>query len=945
MKPFLYDDRGSINKISEIKDITGFNKAFIIGGTAFNSSVLPEYLMEHEIEYVLFEERTTMPSLSDVQKAKDVFLKEGCDIIFSVGGGSIIDLGKMLAKEVYGTVHVAVPTVACTGSEATNLAVMYENDKPVLCTAKLPKYAILNKKLPGSLDEYTLKSDAAYIFANSLLMLVNEKSTKTVKKYANAAVKSFFLYGEDFVKGGIRGVEMLRAADYMGKALHFLYKEDESCYDRILQAIEKAKAEDRHFGHVLALDTLKFLEENHSDYKYLGLFRGLLEDYGLCHTSTREQIEWNVFLKEYGYPTGKRIGIIKKRLLAREIYDKERVDSSMKQILTSFIELNKAVKEGADRAALLKEIREYIISIKGYATDAEVPTINFTNALNKSAIKPSDKSIEELFSEVKKLFEEADYTKSDDFNAIFRADTADVNVMTLEGLMVEMGYMISEEDIHHKALRDLQIKRLIHWRRAVKVHEDEKHDEYLAMLHKAQLDMMDEIDRVCTENGLTYFLNYGSLLGAIRHKGYIPWDDDLDICMPREDYDRFREVCKEHMREPYYVYNNIDYDNCTFSMMKVMSRDTIFVRHDYRFGEDDGKRMFIDIWPLDNVPGPTEEVAKVKKLKSKYTGALRLKVRARCGEKLTFDQKMLLATYAPYTEKQLIKKREEVVTKWKDVDTDYWLSGGVYDYLKETHPKEWYLPPVRLPYEDRSYLFPGNYEALLKHFYGNYMKLPPLNKRFTHAPFEVQFGKDGEKMYFPPAAKRGGYGAGFKKKLKKYLREHYSKPGRKAINDAIVAKSAVHKNSDMRGLKDAGKGSSAIFIIRPEIIDKRTAEEICEKQKNGAKVFARVNMADYLKDCGVIADYLLADRTKKSINVPETVLELNDIKLICIKNRKLVTNIPEQNVIRLNYIYYPDGGMKNEDLSTYYRKNVGEGYQDFGRNIIRYMGYDEVEEI
>ncbi|MCR5271615.1 MAG: iron-containing alcohol dehydrogenase [Lachnospiraceae bacterium] len=945
MKQVLYDERGSFNKIAQIKKITGFNKAFIICGKAYESSSLPLYFENNNIEVVLYTDRTTKPTAEDVEEAYKAYTYNDCDILFTVGGGSITDLGKMLAMRLTNTAHVAVPTVAATGCEANKYAIVYENEEPKVVKTKRPEYVILNGSLPGSVDEYNLKCGMVYAVATSLVMLLNEGSGRTVKRYASAALKSFFAYGDKFVKGGVKGTQALRTSFYAGKALQWLYKTDKSCYDMILSAIKKADTCDENYGHILAKDVLKYLEENHKDSEYLPLYRGLLQDYGLAETTLREQIEWNIFTKEYVYTTGKRIELIKGILKKRErAYINERVEEGTRQLLISLLALHEKGNDVSE--AFFKEVREYIINLKGYVLKREVGTINFKNALEKSDLNTSDKKdVIALYNEVKDLFEKEGEKELTPFTRIFGAETAYTNLLTLEGAMIEMGYLLSEEDYHHKKNRDDKIKKLFYWRRAVSFHEDKKHNEYLAMLHKAQLDMMDEIDRVCTENNLTYFLNYGSLLGAIRHKGYIPWDDDLDICMPREDYDRFREVCKEHMREPYYVYNNIDFDNCTFSMMKVMSRDTIFVRHDYRFGEEDGKRMFIDIWPLDNVPGPIPEVEKVKKLKSKYTGALRLKVRARCGENLKWDQKLMVASYAPFSEKYLVKKREETITKWKDEETDYWLSGGVYNYLKETHPKEWYLPPVRLPYEDRSYLFPNNYDALLKHFYGNYMKLPPLNKRFTHAPFEVQFGKDGEKMYFPPTAKRGGNGPSLKKKTKKFIKENFGTAGRQVINSGIKAKGLVMKNPEMKHLKGEGADKKAIAIFRPELIDEKMAKEIREERKNGTVVFANVKIADYLRDMDIIPDYLLADKTKKSIHIPEHILEENDTRLICIKNRNLKSNIPDRDVIRLNYIYYPEGDMENEELSSFYKKNHGDGFEDFTRNIIHYMGFSDVEEI
>ncbi|KXB58205.1 hypothetical protein HMPREF1871_00593 [Gemelliphila asaccharolytica] len=77
----------------------------------------------------------------------------------------------------------------------------------------------------------------------------------------------------------------------------------------------------------------------------------------------------------------------------------------------------------------------------------------------------------------------------------------------------------------------------------------------LEELREVQIGILKYIDKVCKENNLTYFLNYGSLIGAVRHKGFIPWDDDVDISMPREDYEKFIKICENKKNDKYEVWN------------------------------------------------------------------------------------------------------------------------------------------------------------------------------------------------------------------------------------------------------------------------------------------------------------------------------------------------------------------------------------------------------
>lgn len=127
-------------------------------------------------------------------------------------------------------------------------------------------------------------------------------------------------------------------------------------------------------------------------------------------------------------------------------------------------------------------------------------------------------------------------------------------------------------------------------------------NEILKKLHMTEISILQEVVRVCEKNQLTYYLIGGTLLGAIRHKGFIPWDDDLDIAMPREDFDKFLDISKYELREGYWVHF-IDSDpNYWLPFAKVKKRGTIFDEVNSKNIESD-KGIFIDIFPLDNARG------------------------------------------------------------------------------------------------------------------------------------------------------------------------------------------------------------------------------------------------------------------------------------------------------------------------------------------------------
>lgn len=415
-----------------------------------------------------------------------------------------------------------------------------------------------------------------------------------------------------------------------------------------------------------------------------------------------------------------------------------------------------------DGHRLKKIISELSISLNGYVLKNEVDVINYKNAAEgmkefklpflaeetqdvqdmqqKYGVSYAHACVLYQMQRVEDAFKQNDAKIAD----VFGVRDIETNIKILQGMLCQYGLLPGEP------FDALEARRMALYWEYVKVRfYDRKFHKYLTRLRKVQLEMMDEIARICDKHHLTYVLNYGSLLGAVRHGGFIPWDDDLDVCMPREDYEKFLKIGSRELQKGCYIYHSGEYKDCWSSIMKVMKKDTVFVRRQYNFGEEDGHRIFVDIWPLDNVRWPEEKpVRRMKKKKRLLTAMLRLKVQARNGVPLGKKQKLKLFLGKPFSEQWIIQKRRQVVTQWRDLETDYWLSGGVYGYVKEIMPKSWYIPTVKMSFEGHEYQFPGKYEEVLKHLYGNYMQIPPIDKRYTHAPFKVQMEKDGEVLYF-----------------------------------------------------------------------------------------------------------------------------------------------------------------------------------------------------
>ena len=155
-------------------------------------------------------------------------------------------------------------------------------------------------------------------------------------------------------------------------------------------------------------------------------------------------------------------------------------------------------------------------------------------------------------------------------------------------------------------------------------------------IKRIELDVLLNVADFCEKNGLTYFLAYGTLIGSIRHKGFIPWDDDIDIMMPREDYNRFMQIFNDEMKEtPYFAVNPCS-NQSSQSFVKVGNKNTIKLEPEYSYK---GAMIDIDVFPIDGMPANEAEYdGWYKKMYQIYTAyfyqKLKIKSIKGCREKL-----------------------------------------------------------------------------------------------------------------------------------------------------------------------------------------------------------------------------------------------------------------------------------------------------------------------
>lgn len=248
-------------------------------------------------------------------------------------------------------------------------------------------------------------------------------------------------------------------------------------------------------------------------------------------------------------------------------------------------------------------------------------------------------------------------------------------------------------------------------------------------LKKIEINILKEIDGFCGKNNLRYFLCGGSLLGAVRHKGFIPWDDDIDILMPREDYERFIETFGDKTYSILSYKNNRDY---YLPFAKVV--DTRTCIRETLVKSVSGCGVYIDVFPLDGLSNnllTAEKILKKNNRKMRLNFAIELNV----FNKNIFKYCICKILRIFFNSKKLCKSMEKTSMRYKVEDSNYvGVSFGFYG-KKEIMDKEIFENSIQVEFEDGKYFAPSEYDKYLSHLYGNYMQLPPIEKQVTHHSF------------------------------------------------------------------------------------------------------------------------------------------------------------------------------------------------------------------
>ena len=259
----------------------------------------------------------------------------------------------------------------------------------------------------------------------------------------------------------------------------------------------------------------------------------------------------------------------------------------------------------------------------------------------------------------------------------------------------------------------------------------------LQHLQKVIIEIIKDIDALCKKNGIEYYLEGGSCIGAIRHNGFIPWDDDLDIIMDSDNYDKFIKVCREQLdTSRYYLQEGLVDWPMPFSKIKLLG--TVFEEPNMYYDSLEHRGIFVDIFKLENVSN-----YRIHQYWQYFCAEVFL---CYCLSQRGFDnpslkKKLLMAASFPLKMECIRNFFKKQIECFKHQRTDYvGMFGGRYRLNNSIYQRIEYSNPIRVPFENMMLPVPSGYDAILTQIFGDYMTPPPIDEQIGMHLQGIDFG-------------------------------------------------------------------------------------------------------------------------------------------------------------------------------------------------------------
>ena len=261
-------------------------------------------------------------------------------------------------------------------------------------------------------------------------------------------------------------------------------------------------------------------------------------------------------------------------------------------------------------------------------------------------------------------------------------------------------------------------------------------EKYLSLreIQMEELKILKKVINFLKENNLTYYLAGGTLIGAVRHKGFIPWDDDIDIIMPRPDYNKFIELSQKKKIDTEIEVKSIELKNLSYPFCKVVNKNIEIISK-----SQEDKNLWMDVFPIDAISDNEKEKQNIMNKIMRYKGIIYLhntKIKDIIKENKNISNKCLKLILKPIANilspKYLSKKIIGLATKANYNETKK-LGAYVWGYgLKEILDRKCFEGKSEFKFEDIVVMGPIGYKEYLTSIYGDYMALPPQEKRIQH---------------------------------------------------------------------------------------------------------------------------------------------------------------------------------------------------------------------
>lgn len=261
--------------------------------------------------------------------------------------------------------------------------------------------------------------------------------------------------------------------------------------------------------------------------------------------------------------------------------------------------------------------------------------------------------------------------------------------------------------------------------------------EELRHLQLVVLGIAKDIDKLCRENGINYYLGGGGAIGAVRHHGFIPWDDDLDFLMPYGDYEKFVQVCKAQLDKGKYEIDQ-DLNPWALPYLKIRLKGTYIEEKNIQREENLCQGIFLDVFRLEHSPE-----SNIWKHIQYYSSKLMIAYNCRhIGYKTDDKTKERIIKLSAIMDCSLVRRMVKwTMFRWnkKPVKTLGCL-WGITRFKNTFTQCDIYGKPTYLTFEDTELPLPEKYHEYLTQFFGDYMKLPPVEKRVAPHISKIEFG-------------------------------------------------------------------------------------------------------------------------------------------------------------------------------------------------------------